>query len=201
MYRPPAFAEDRPAVLAALMDARPLATLITHGEGGLAANLIPMLADEGLTRLTAHLARANPQIGDLETGAEALVIFQGPQVYVSPQWYPSKAEHGRAVPTWNYLMVEVRGTPRVIADPDWLRDHVTRLTDRHEAGTPDPWAVSDAPERFLAGQIKGIVGLEIAVTHIAGKWKASQNREARDRAGVRQALGDHPFAEHILPAD
>ncbi len=197
MYRPPAFAEDRAEVLAALMAAYPLATLIPHGAGGLSANLVPMLADAGLTRLSAHLARANPQLADLATGAEVLLVFQGPQAYVTPQWYASKAEHGRVVPTWNYLMVELRGTPRLIEDRDWLRAHVGALTDRQEAATPDPWKLGDAPEAFIAAQLKGIVGLEIAVTQIAGKWKASQNRPAADRAGVVEGLGDHPFAAHI----
>ena len=126
-------------------------------------------------------------------------MFQGPQAYVSPGWYASKAEHGRVVPTWNFLMVQVRGVPRVIDEPDWLAAQVAQLTDRLEAERPDPWSVADAPAPFVAAQLRGIVGLELPMTALAGKWKASQNRSAADRAGVAHGLAraGHAMADHI----
>lgn len=186
MYLPPTFREDRRDVMEALIAAHPLATLVTHGSSGLLANLIPMQIADGMLR--AHLARANPQLDDLREGGEVLAVFQGPQAYVSPGWYASKAEHGRVVPTWNFLMVQVRGVPRVSEDADWLRAQVTALTDRHEAGRPAPWAVTDAPERFLDAQLRAIVGVELPLDGMAGKWKASQNRPGPDRAGVIAGL-------------
>ena len=152
MYVPPAFAEDRPEMLTALMAAHPLATVVTHGENGLAANLIPVVhhpADDGAPAvLRAHLARANGQLADLrameQAGAPVLVLFQGAQAYVSPAWYATKAETGKVVPTWNYLAVQVRGVPRVIDDADWLRAQVADLTDRLESSEPAPWGVGGA---------------------------------------------------------
>ncbi|MDO5604019.1 MAG: FMN-binding negative transcriptional regulator [Paracoccus sp. (in: a-proteobacteria)] len=192
MYCPPAFAETRPGVMAALIRAHPLAMLITSGEAGPCANLIPFdLGADGVLR--AHLARANPQLVDLAAGGPVLVVFQGPQAYISPDWYASKVEHGRVVPTWNFLMVQARGRAVLHEGADWLRDQCAALTDRMEAAMPAPWAVTDAPEKFVAAQMRGITGLEIHVTQMTGKWKASQNRTADDRAGVAQALRDtHP---------
>lgn len=198
MYCPPAFAENRAETLGALMTACPLAMLITAGDDGPEANLVPMLWEAAAGVLRAHLARANPQLAALARmqadGAEALAVFQGPQAYVSPSWYPSKAEHDRVVPTWNYLMVQLRGIPRVIDDPAWLRTQIEALTDRQEAAQAVPWRVSDAPERFVDAQLRGIVGVEIPATRLAGKWKASQNRAEPDRRGVIAGLGAHPLA-------
>ena len=147
MYVPPAFREDRPQAIHALIEAHPLALLVSTGEDGLTANPVPMLLDPSAGVLRCHLARANGQIGELRAaqaaGREVLAVFQGPQAYISPGWYASKAEHGRVVPTWNYLIVQVRGVPRVIDDADWLRGQVGALTDRHEAGLADPWSVGD----------------------------------------------------------
>ena len=201
MHVPPAFAEDRPEVLAALIAAHPLATLISHGPDGLTANLIPMQLDPAAQVLRAHLARANPQLDDLRAGGPVLAVFQGLQAYVSPGWYASKAEHGRVVPTWNYLTVQVRGVPRVIDDADWLHAQVSSLTERHEAGASVPWAVTDAPPAFVAAQLRGIVGLEVPVARMQGKWKASQNRPPDDRAGVIAGLAERgdPMAG-IVPA-
>lgn len=197
MYVPPAFREDRPQAIHALIDAHPLALLVSTGEDGPTANPVPMLLDLSAGVLRCHLARANGQIGELRAaqaaGREVLAVFQGPQAYISPGWYASKAEHGRVVPTWNYLIVQVRGVPRVIEDADWLRGQVGALTDRHEAGLADPWSVGDAPDGFVAAQLRGIVGLELPLTRVTGKWKASQNRPAADRAGViagLEAAGD-----------
>lgn len=206
MYVPPAFREDRPQAIHALIDAHPLALLVSTGEDGPTANPVPMLLDPSAGVLRCHLARANGQIGELRAaqaaGREVLAVFQGPQAYISPGWYASKAEHGRVVPTWNYLIVQVRGVPRVIEDADWLRGQVGALTDRHEAGLADPWSVGDAPEGFVAAQLRGIVGLELPLTRVTGKWKASQNRPAADRAGViagLEAAGDAMAARIPAP--
>lgn len=206
MYVPPAFREDRPQAIHALIDAHPLALLVSTGEDGPTANPVPMLLDLSAGVLRCHLARANGQIRELRAaqaaGREVLAVFQGPQAYISPGWYASKAEHGRVVPTWNYLIVQVRGVPRVIEDADWLRGQVGALTDRHEAGLADPWSVGDAPDGFVAAQLRGIVGLELPLTRVTGKWKASQNRPAADRAGViagLEAAGDAMAARIPAP--
>ncbi|HEY0624431.1 FMN-binding negative transcriptional regulator [Sphingomonas sp.] len=189
MYRPPAFREDRPALLHAAIRAHPLATLVTHGPSGLTANLVPFTLVEGAPALLrAHLAKANPQLADLRAGGEALVIFQGPQAYVTPAWYPSKQEHGKVVPTWNYILVQAHGRSQVIDDTAWLRAQIDALTAQQEAGRAEPWAVSDAPPEFVAAQLKGISGVEIAIDRIEGKWKASQNQPAANREGVLAGL-------------
>jgi transcriptional regulator len=187
IYTPPAFAETRPEVLAAFVRAHPLGLLISAGPEGLAADPVPFLID-GTERLRAHVARANGQWRALRAAPDCLVVFQGPEAYVTPSWYPAKAEHGRVVPTWNYAVVEVRGRARVIEDTDWLSRQIDDLTAAREAERAAPWAVADAPAPFVAAQLRGIVGIEIAVTALAGKWKASQNRPAADRAGVAGGL-------------
>ncbi|MCX5514601.1 transcriptional regulator [Kaistia algarum] len=191
MYRPPAFREDRLEVLHAFIRAHPLAMLVTAGEGGLVANPIPFLidpdgAEKGLLR--AHLAKANGQLAALRAGGEAMVLFQGPDAYVTPSWYATKREHGKVVPTWNYATVHAWGTPRVIDDESWLRGQIGDLTDAQEQHRSHPWAVEDAPADFVASQIKGIAGLEIPIARIEGKWKVSQNRAASDRQGVVDGL-------------
>jgi transcriptional regulator len=190
MYQPPAFREDRPEVLHALIRAHPLGTLVTGAPGGLVANLLPFLLieTEAGPVLRAHLARANTHVNILREADEALVIFQGPEAYVSPSWYASKAEHGKVVPTWNYAVVQVAGAPEVIDAPEWLAVQIAALTEAQEAGRAEPWAVADAPAPFVAAQIRGIVGLEIPVARIEGKWKMSQNRGEADRRGVARGL-------------
>lgn len=191
MYRPPAFREDRPEVLHALIETHRLGTLVTYSADGLMANLVPFTLDRSRGQygvLRAHLAKANEQYGALAAGAEALVIFQGAQNYITPSWYPSKAEHGKVVPTWNYVVVEARGRPEVIDDPAWLRTQIAELTASHEASRAHPWAVDDAPAAYIDGQLKGIFGIEIPITRIEGKWKASQNRPDADRLGVAGGL-------------
>jgi transcriptional regulator len=175
-----------------LIRAHPLATLITAGAGGLIANLVPfILVDKGdKGTLRAHIAKANDQVGALQAGAETLVVFQGPEAYITPAWYPSKEEHGRVVPTWNYVLVQVRGTPHVIDDPGWLRTQIGALTLAQEDRRAHPWKVSDAPEGFIDGQIRAIIGIEIPIVTIEGKWKVSQNRSAADRQGVVHGLQD-----------
>lgn len=191
MYRPPAFREDRIDVLHALMNGHRLATLVTHGPEGLIANLVPFTLDRAHGEfgvLRAHLAKANDQHTALASGAEALVIFQGPESYITPSWYPSKAEHGKVVPTWNYVVVQARGCPQVIDDPVWLRQQIGELTTAQEGQREHPWAVEDAPAPYIDAQLKGIFGIEIPVTRLEGKWKVSQNRPEADRAGVAGGL-------------
>ena len=191
MYRPPLFREDRLDVLHAAISHHPLATLVTAGAHGLMANHIPFLINPAGSAngvLRAHLARANDQLVDLRAGAEALVIFQGAESYVTPSWYASKAEHGKVVPTWNYVAVHAWGTPTVFDDPAWLRQQIGDLTAKQESPRTQPWSVSDAPDDFVASQVKGIVGLEIPIARIEGKWKVSQNRPQADREGVADGL-------------
>ena len=190
MYTPAQFyIEDLPAIHAAMRTTR-LANLVTGGPGGLVATPLPMLldAEEGeFGTLYAHVARANPQ---WRTGAgqEALVIFDGPDAYVSPSWYPSKQEHGKVVPTWNYVAVHAYGPAEFTEDPVQLLHLVTRLTERHEGGRAQPWSVDDAPPRFIEAQLRGIVGVRLPITRLEGKQKLSQNRSPEDKAGVKAGL-------------
>jgi transcriptional regulator len=192
MYLPKHFEESRPEVLHELVRAQPLGLLVTLNDAGLQANPVPFILDPdpagGPGILRAHVARANPLWRETRTGAEALVVFQGPQAYVSPGWYPSKAEHGKVVPTWNYVMVQARGTLRAVDDAGWVRAFVTRLTAHHEAVQAKPWAVADAPPEFIETMARAIVGIEITLSALNGKWKVSQNRSAADRAGVASGL-------------
>ncbi len=191
MYQPPAFRETDPTTQQAFIAAHPLGLLISGGPAGLVANPIPFIlyADEGrFGTLRAHLSRANPQWKELAETPEALVVFQGAEHYITPSWYPQKAVDGKVVPTWNYAVVQARGTARVVEDAAWLLANVSALTDQQEGRRQRPWAVSDAPDAFIASQIKGIVGIEIAITALEGKFKASQNRAEADRAGVADGL-------------
>lgn len=190
MYRPPAFREDRPEILRELIRSYPLGTLVTVASGRPEVSLIPFLLVEGGEHgvLQAHLARANDQVAQLRSASEAMALFHGPQGYVSPSWYPGKAVHHKAVPTWNYAVVQVRGAPRLVDDPAWLRAHLESLTASQESLLPQPWSLDDAPADYLATMQKAIVGLEITVDEIAGKWKMSQNRPEADRRGVEDGL-------------
>lgn len=196
MYMPSSFKETRSELLQALMHDYPFATVVSHGEGGLAANHLP-LELVGNT-LHGHVARGN-ELARAD-GAEVLVIFRGPDGYVSPNWYPSKHETGREVPTWNYGVVHVHGRLKVTEDAVWLRQLLERLTDRHEAGQPKPWHVSDAPADHIETMLGAIAGLEITIDRIEGKFKLSQNHPAANRAGVvdglrqRDARGDEALA-------
>jgi transcriptional regulator len=165
--------------------------LVTYGAAGLSANPIPFILDDSQGEfgcLQAHLARANPQWRDFDPKVEALVIFQGAQSYITPSWYPTKQATGKVVPTWNYVTVQVHGMMRVIEDTDWLRRQIDALTALKEQSRPLPWAVEDAPIPFIQAQLKGIVGIEIPISRIEGKWKISQNRPEADRAGVIEGL-------------
>lgn len=188
MYVPPAFSEDDPQQLAALISDHPLGLLITNGPGGVMANLVPFSLTPDRRHLHAHLARANPQLAELAAAPQVLVVFQPAQAYISPSHYPSKAEHGRVVPTWNYAMVQVRGQARLDDSPEFLAAQIDTLTTAQETPRPAPWAVTDAPDPFIAAQMRGIVGLVIDINEMRGKLKLSQNRSAADRAGVRSGL-------------
>jgi transcriptional regulator len=191
MYNPPHFEETRVDVLQQLMLQEPFAVVVTLGPSGLNANHLPLELDVSAPpfgTLRGHVSRANPMWKEPAAGVETLVIFEGPQHYVTPDWYPTKAETGKSVPTWNYVVVHAYGTPRFIEDPAWLRAHVERLTNRHESSRPVPWRVSDAPEDYVQWQLKGIVGFELPITRVSGKWKVSQNRNDADRRGVIAGL-------------
>ena len=212
MYVPRTNAEDRPEVLAAFMRTHPLATLVSVGPGGeLWATHLPMVYDVArgpYGTLEGHVARANPHHELVRAAAaqapdgtprESLVIFTGPEAYVSPAWYPSKAEHGRVVPTWNYIAVHAYGTLQLREDPAWLFAHVTRLTDQIEAGRTARWAVSDAPPDFIARELRAIVGFEMELTRIDARWKMSQNRTPADINGVVEGLraSERPMDQEV----
>ena len=191
MYMPAHFEETRAEVMHRLIHEHPLAVLVTLGSTGLNANHIPLEIDSEpapFGTLRGHVARANPVWRDFSRDVEALTVFQGPQAYISPAWYRTKKETGKVVPTFNYIVVHAYGSLRIIEDEAWLRGLVERLTTRHESGRPEPWKVSDAPEDFIKTQLRAIVGIEMPVTRLVGKWKVSQNRPAVDREGVVQGL-------------
>jgi transcriptional regulator len=184
MYTPKHFVESRVESLHGLIRAYPFATLVTRAADGLTANHLPFeLVGEVLH---GHVARGN-ELARLD-GAEVLLVFQGPDGYISPNWYPSKHETGREVPTWNYAVVHVHGRLRVIDDAAWLRRLLETLTDHHEAGQPQPWKISDAPDDHIETSLRAIVGLEVSIDRIEGKFKLSQNHPARNRAGVIAGL-------------
>jgi transcriptional regulator len=191
MYLPAHFEETRAEVLHRLVREQPLGLLITQGpDSVLSANSIPFLLDAvpAPGTLVAHVARANPVWREARSDVESLVVFQGPQAYISPSMYPSKAATGKVVPTWNYVMVQARGRLRVIDDNAWVARLVERLTTKHEATRPVPWQVSDAPADYIATMHRAIVGIEITLTALTGKWKVTQNRSSADRDGVVYGL-------------
>jgi transcriptional regulator len=190
MYQPAHHREDRLDVQHALIEDHPLGLLVSAGADGPVANTLPFLLqrDAGPRgTLQAHMARANPHWKELD-GSRVLVVFQGPQAYVSPSLYATKRETGKVVPTWNYAMVQVRGVARVHADPAWLEAQIEALTVRHEQGRSPPWAVGDAPRDYVEGLLRAIIGVEIGIDAIEGKWKVSQNRPEADRRGVSEGL-------------
>jgi transcriptional regulator len=195
MYLPAHFEETAPEVLHGFIQEHPLATLIVAGANGLGADHIPMLLEQSSDApvLRGHVARANPLWRALVTPTDVLVVFLDRGRYITPSWYPSKAESGRVVPTWNYAAVHVYGQARAIDDHAWLKLFLARLTDANETSRSDPWHLSDAPEAYIDAQLKAIVGIEVSVTRTIGKWKMSQNRHARDAQGViagLRSLGD-----------
>lgn len=203
MYVPKANEETRVEVMHALVRAHPLGTWTLLADGDLLTNHVPFELDAergAFGTLVGHVARANPvwrtPLGDVR----CVVSFQGPQAYVTPSWYASKREHGKVVPTWNYAVVHVRGVPRFVDDRAWLHAHVSRLTGVHEAAERAPWAVTDAPDDYVERMLGAIVGVEIGIERLVGKWKVSQTRPAHDRPGVAEGLrerGDHASADLV----
>ena len=193
MYQPPHFVETRRDVLHGLIRAHPLGLLISSGADGPVADPLPFLLDPDAGehgRLRAHLARANPhwRLIDDRAPAPVLIVFQGADSYITPSWYETKRETGKVVPTWNYATVQVRGHARTVDDKDWLARQISDLTVAQEGARTDPWHVTDAPDAFISAQLKGIIGIEIEILGIEGKWKVSQNRPAADRVGVATGL-------------
>ncbi|WP_137886216.1 FMN-binding negative transcriptional regulator [Pseudomonas sp. 2FE] len=200
MYLPPAFREEDLPTLHAQIAQTPLAILLSQGDNGLEASHLPLLLspDEGrFGTLQGHFARANPHWRSLAAGAEVLVIFPGPQAYVSPSYYPSKAEHGKAVPTWNYIAVHAHGHAEVYDEPQRLRELLTRLTRQHERDRPQPWSLDDAPADYLDSLLRAVVGFSLPIERLEGQWKLSQNRSREDRAGVRKGLASSASASDV----
>ncbi len=198
MYQPPAFKEDRVDVLHGLIGAHPFATLVCLVDGTLTANHIPLMLHAELGEkgtLRGHVARANPIWKDYDAGVDVIAVFQGVQHYITPSWYPTKKEHEKVVPTWNYAVVHAHGPMRVFKEADWLRAQVESLTDQQEAGRDESWAVTDAPADFVNRQLRGIVGIEIPIVRLEGKWKLSQNRGEEDRHGVIDGLDKENAAD------
>jgi transcriptional regulator len=191
MYSPSQFEETRPQLLHRLMEQYPLATLVAATTDGVQANHIPLMFEPGvgpLGTLKGHIARANPLWRNLDSGAEVLAIFQGASHYISPNWYATKRESGEVVPTWNYTVVHARGRIAWQHDAAWLRAFLEVLTAHHERGHEAPWRMQDAPAKYLEHMLGAIVGFELVLDSLKGKWKLSQNRSAADRAGVVAAL-------------
>ena len=196
MYEPVFHRNEKLPELHALIRERVFGLLISNGIEGLIANLVPFLLDQGASRLgtlQAHIARANGQWRELQNAPDALVVFQGADHYITPSWYATKRETGKVVPTWNYVIVQAKGRAKVVEDDAWLARQIEALTRSQESRREKPWAVGDAPADFIAMQRRAIVGIEIEIVDLRGKWKTSQNRTAADRAGVAaglDALGD-----------
>lgn len=201
MYMPKEFKEARVEVLQDLIRAYALATVVTHAASGFTANHLPFeLVDA--TTLHGHVARGNELVK--MDGAEVLLIFQGPEGYISPNWYPTKQETGREVPTWDYAVVHVHGHLQVIDDPVWLRQLLETLVERHEANQPRPWRMTDAPDDHIEKSLTAIVGIAVVIDRIEGKFKLNQNHPARNRAGIltglraRNAEGDAALADFMV---
>jgi transcriptional regulator len=204
MYLPSHFEEKRIDVLHELVRAHPFGTLVTLDAAGLNANHIPFeLITDGspFGTLRAHVARANPVWRDFDSRVEALMIFQGPQFYITPEWFATKQETGKVVPTWDYMVVHAYGPVRVIDDIEWVRAQVTRLTAIHEGGQPRPWKLSDAPDDYIEKKLAAIVGLEMPVTRMVGKWKVNQHQPEANRKGVEAGLRETGRDAAIALAD
>lgn len=205
MYIPAHFAETRFEVLHDLIRRHPLGILVTHGAAGLDANHIPFelaTAPGSLGVLSGHVARANPVWQELADGAEVMVVFRAADAYISPNWYPSKHEQHRQVPTWNYTVAHAHGRVRIVDDARFVRGIVGRLTKAHEASQPVPWKMADSPREFIDGLLQAIVGIEIAITRLEGKAKLSQNKDARDLQGAidgLKAAGEDDLAQAMRP--
>lgn len=203
MYQPDHFRIQDPQVIYTLMREHPLTTLIVQTQTGMEANHIPLLLQPGVDGkdfLLGHVARANPLWREVDTEQEVLAIFHGPQTYISPGWYPTKREHGKVVPTWNYVVAHAWGKLRVVDDAAWLRKLVGQLTTKYEARFEKPWSVEDAPADYIDKMVNAIVGIEITITRLEGKAKVSQNQPAVNREGVVQALTAQADADSLAMA-
>jgi transcriptional regulator len=203
MFQPDHFRVDDVAEMHALMRARPFAALVSAGPLGLYGTHLPtVLKSEGPNGvIECHLSRANPHWKDLAGGGEAMLIFQGPEGYITPNWYATKAETGKAVPTWNYAVVHAYGRPAIMKEKDWLLRHVTELSAQQERSEARPWEVSDAPASYIDVMLRGIVGFRFEITRLEGKWKMSQNRETQDRVGVIEGLKARASGDDLAIAD
>lgn len=192
MYVPSHFKEDDHEQLLQHIRNHSLGMLVVADEQGIEANHVPFHFSPGeegsLGRLQCHLARGNPVWQRLQNRTRVLVVFQGPNAYISPSWYPTKVETGRVVPTWNYLAVHVQGRARILEDESWLECHLRQLTDQHESQMGDPWSVDDAPPDYTGRLLRAIVGVEVEIESLTGKLKASQNQPERNRQGVKFGL-------------
>lgn len=191
MYIPKHHEETRIDVIDHLIRSHPLASLVTMGSSGLFATHLPMILHRDSNEkavLRGHLSRANRQWKEFSPEIQALAIFSGPEHYITPAWYPEKAESGKVVPTWNYAVVHAYGSFQVIQDSEWLLSHLHSLTDRNEGAQPTPWSVDDAPKDFITSLVNGIVGIELAIQRLEGKWKVSQNQTSQTRSSVVEGL-------------
>lgn len=191
MYIPKQFEEMRVDVMHELIRSYPLATLVTHSLSGLNANHIPLYLSESPApygTLQGHIARANPLLGEIAGGIETLVIFHGPDTYITPSWYATKKETGKVVPTWNYAVAHAYGFLRVVDNASWLRAQLDALTSHNEASFSEPWAVSDAPPEYIERIMAAIVGVEMVITKLLGKWKVSQNQPTQNQTSVISGL-------------
>lgn len=203
MYQPDHFRMKESSAIHQLMREHPLASLIVQTQTGMEANHIPLLLQSGVDGkdlLLGHVARANPLWREIDTEQEVLAIFHGPQTYISPGWYPTKREHGKVVPTWNYVVAHAWGKLRVVDDAAWLRKLVGQLTTKHESRFEKPWSVEDAPADYIDKMVSAIVGIEITITRLEGKAKVSQNQPAVNREGVVQALTAQTDADSLAMA-
>lgn len=203
MHTPKLFKETDLNVLHGLISSHPLATWITSIDDDLNVNHIPFVLDTtdgGYGVLRGHVNIENPVWKSLPTSKESIVVFQGAETYITPSWYPSKQEHGKVVPTWNYVVVHALGTPHAISDKDWLLEHLSVLTNQQESKQAKPWKVSDAPDDFIMKMLNGIVGIEIPISNLIGTWKASQNKQQSDKMGVIQGLNSSENSQSIQMA-
>ena len=190
MYIPPAFKDTELASIHETMRGARLASFVTCTASGLVCTPLPLFLDEREGEqgvIYGHLAKANTQWSETPT-CDALAIFNGPDAYVTPSWYQSKKEHGKVVPTWNYITVHVRGHIHWIEDAEWLRAHVGALSETHEAGREQSWSITDAPSSYIDAMVRAIVGFELKISRLEGKYKLSQNRDPADHAGARDGL-------------
>lgn len=191
MFQPAVFREERIEPMQAMMKEHPFASVVSMQEGEIVADHIPLMIHPELSYkgvLRGHISRGNSISQKLDESIEVLVMFSGPHHYITPAWYPSKAEHDKVVPTWNYIMVHARGKMTFNTDPHWMLTHLTTLTDHNEKKRNEPWKVSDAPDEFITRQFRGIIGIEIEITDLQGTWKVSQNKTAKDNQGVIDGL-------------